>query len=118
MALFSIQLSMHRSWDTNIEVSYVLATVHLVMFLLLYLPMQASNLPHGSFGGCYDDVLSISSGTLHLSCSSLVPECVDKNCFEEARVLLQLDKKFIPVISGETILLVDQVHFFSFLQGD
>ncbi|PVH64799.1 hypothetical protein PAHAL_2G358900 [Panicum hallii] len=68
----------------------------------------ASNLPHGSFGGCYDDVLSISSGTLHLSCSSLVPECVDKNCFEEARVLLQLDKKFIPVISGETILLVDQ----------
>ncbi|CAN6211363.1 unnamed protein product [Urochloa humidicola] len=67
----------------------------------------ASNLPHGPFG-CYDDVLSISSGTLHLSCSSLVPECVDRNCFEEARVLLQLDKKFIPVISGKTILLVDQ----------
>ncbi|KAG0544770.1 hypothetical protein BDA96_02G305200 [Sorghum bicolor] len=62
---------------------------------------------HGPFG-CYDDILSISSGTLHLSCSSLIPECVDKNCFEEARVLLQLDKKFIPVISGETILLVDQ----------
>ncbi|XP_039792441.1 DNA mismatch repair protein MLH3-like isoform X4 [Panicum virgatum] len=67
----------------------------------------ASNMPHGPFE-CYDDVLSISSGTLHLSCNSLVPECVDKNCFEEARVLLQLDKKFIPVISGETILLVDQ----------
>ncbi|XP_034578389.1 DNA mismatch repair protein MLH3 isoform X3 [Setaria viridis] len=67
----------------------------------------ASNLPHGPFG-CYDDVLSISSGTLHLSCTSLVPECVDRNCFEEARVLLQLDKKFIPVISGNTILLVDQ----------
>ncbi|CAN6175249.1 unnamed protein product [Urochloa humidicola] len=67
----------------------------------------ASNLPHGPFG-CYDDVLSISSGTLHLSCNSLVPECVDKKCFEEARVLLQLDKKFIPVISGKTILLVDQ----------
>jgi len=67
----------------------------------------ASNVPHGPFE-CYDDVLSISSGTLHLSCNSLVPECVDKNCFEEARVLLQLDKKFIPVISGETILLVDQ----------
>ncbi|OEL36020.1 DNA mismatch repair protein MLH3, partial [Dichanthelium oligosanthes] len=76
----------------------------------------ASNMPHGPFG-CYDDVLSISSGTLHLSCSSLVPECVDKHCFEEARVLLQLDKKFIPVISGKTILLVDQVHFFSFCKG-
>lgn len=85
----------------------------ILMFLPLYLPLQASNLPHGPLG-CYDDVLSISSGTLHLSCSSLVPECVDKNCFEEARVLLQLDKKFIPVISGKTILLVDQVHFFSF----
>uniref|UniRef100_A0A0A9D1F7 MutL C-terminal dimerisation domain-containing protein n=1 Tax=Arundo donax TaxID=35708 RepID=A0A0A9D1F7_ARUDO len=68
---------------------------------------QHTAFPHGPFL-CYDDVLSISSGTLHLSCSSLVPECVDKNCFEEARVLLQLDKKFIPVISGETILLVDQ----------
>ncbi|KAJ1288358.1 hypothetical protein BS78_02G083600 [Paspalum vaginatum] len=67
----------------------------------------ALNSPHGP-SGCYDDVLSISSGSLHLSCSSLVPECVDKNFFEEARVLLQLDKKFIPVISGETILLVDQ----------
>ncbi|XP_062198745.1 DNA mismatch repair protein MLH3 isoform X2 [Phragmites australis] len=67
----------------------------------------ALELPHSPFR-CYDDVLSISSGTLHLSCSSLVPECVDKNCFDEARVLLQLDKKFIPVISGETILLVDQ----------
>ncbi|WVZ65790.1 hypothetical protein U9M48_015097 [Paspalum notatum var. saurae] len=66
----------------------------------------ALNLPHGP-SGCYD-VLSISSGSLHLSCSSLVPECVDKNCFEDARVLLQLDKKFIPVISGDTILLVDQ----------
>ncbi|PWZ38448.1 hypothetical protein Zm00014a_038171 [Zea mays] len=46
-----------------------------------------------------------------LNFSSLIPECVDKNCFEEARVLLQLDKKFIPVISGETILLVDQFYF-------
>uniref|UniRef100_A0A0D3H9T0 MutL C-terminal dimerisation domain-containing protein n=1 Tax=Oryza barthii TaxID=65489 RepID=A0A0D3H9T0_9ORYZ len=36
-----------------------------------------------------------------LNFSVLVPECIDKNCFEEARVLLQLDKKFIPVISGE-----------------
>ena len=58
---------------------------------------------------CYNDVLSISSGPALLSCTSLVLECIDKNCFEEARVLLQLDKKFIPVISGELLLLVDQV---------
>ncbi|KAF0905827.1 hypothetical protein E2562_008874 [Oryza meyeriana var. granulata] len=64
-------------------------------------------LQHGPFER-YDDVLSISSGPLHLSSSVLVPECIDKNCFEEARVLLQLDKKFIPVISGEVLLLVDQ----------
>ncbi|XP_047049476.1 DNA mismatch repair protein MLH3-like [Lolium rigidum] len=67
----------------------------------------ALELPHVS-SECYDDVLSISSGPLNLSCSSLVPECIDKNCFEEARVLLQLDKKFIPVISGKLLLLVDQ----------
>jgi DNA mismatch repair protein MLH3 len=65
-------------------------------------------LQHGPFEHD-DDVLSISYGPLHLSCSVLVPECIDKNCFEEARVLLQLDKKFIPVISGEVLLLVDQV---------
>ncbi|KAL5201189.1 hypothetical protein ABZP36_035543 [Zizania latifolia] len=64
-------------------------------------------LQHGPFE-CYDDVLSVSSGPLHLSCNVLVPECIDKNCFEEARVLLQLDKKFIPIISGEALLLVDQ----------
>ncbi|CAM0953083.1 unnamed protein product [Alopecurus aequalis] len=67
----------------------------------------ALELPHAP-SEYYDDVLSISSGPLHLSCTSLVPECIDKNCFEEARVLLQLDKKFIPVISGELLLLVDQ----------
>ncbi|GJM99480.1 hypothetical protein PR202_ga16579 [Eleusine coracana subsp. coracana] len=69
---------------------------------------HALDLPQGPLG-CCDDVLSISSGTLQLSYSSLVPESVNRNCFEEARVLLQLDKKFIPVISGETILLVDQL---------
>uniref|UniRef100_A0A0E0IND2 MutL C-terminal dimerisation domain-containing protein n=1 Tax=Oryza nivara TaxID=4536 RepID=A0A0E0IND2_ORYNI len=61
---------------------------------------RVSELQHGPFEHD-DDVLSISYGPLHLSCSVLVPECIDKNCFEEARVLLQLDKKFIPVISGE-----------------
>ncbi|KAG8057679.1 hypothetical protein GUJ93_ZPchr0002g25748 [Zizania palustris] len=64
-------------------------------------------LQHGPFE-CYDDVLSVSSGPLHLSCNVLVPECIDKNCFEEAKVLSQLDKKFIPIISGEALLLVDQ----------
>uniref|UniRef100_A0ACD5YCS6 Uncharacterized protein n=1 Tax=Avena sativa TaxID=4498 RepID=A0ACD5YCS6_AVESA len=68
---------------------------------------HALELPHVP-SECYDDVLSISSGPLHLSFTSLVPECINKNCFEEARVLLQLDKKFIPVISGELLLLVDQ----------
>lgn len=67
----------------------------------------ALELPHIP-SACYDDILNISSGPLHLASSSLVPECIDKNCFEEARVLLQLDKKFIPVISGEMLLLVDQ----------
>ncbi|PNT65097.1 hypothetical protein BRADI_4g37263v3 [Brachypodium distachyon] len=67
----------------------------------------ALKLPHVP-SECFNDVLSISSGPLNLSCSSLVPEYIDKKCFEEARVLFQLDKKFIPVISGEMLLLVDQ----------
>lgn len=62
---------------------------------------------HNSFEQS-DDILDISSGILHLSGSSLVPESIDKDCLEDARVLLQLDRKFIPVMASGTLIIFDQ----------
>ncbi|ONK64212.1 uncharacterized protein A4U43_C07F23300 [Asparagus officinalis] len=55
-----------------------------------------------------DNVLSISSGILHLSASSLIPDSINKECLQNARVLQQLDKKFIPVMAGQILVIVDQ----------
>lgn len=62
---------------------------------------------HNSFQQS-DDILDISSGILHLSGSSLVPESLDKDCLQDARVLLQLDRKFIPVMASRTLIIIDQ----------
>ncbi|XP_019054912.1 PREDICTED: DNA mismatch repair protein MLH3 isoform X2 [Nelumbo nucifera] len=55
-----------------------------------------------------NDILDILSGILHLTGDSLVPKSINKDCLEDARVLLQLDKKFIPVIAGGTLAIIDQ----------
>ncbi|XP_054825799.1 DNA mismatch repair protein MLH3 [Prosopis cineraria] len=55
-----------------------------------------------------DDILDISSGFLHLAGDSLVPETISKNCLQNARVLHQVDKKFIPVVAGRTLAVIDQ----------
>ncbi|XP_039138697.1 DNA mismatch repair protein MLH3 isoform X2 [Dioscorea cayenensis subsp. rotundata] len=55
-----------------------------------------------------DDILDISSGLLHLTSSSLVPDSISRECLENARVLFQVDKKFIPVIAGDTLIIIDQ----------
>ncbi|XP_038970989.1 DNA mismatch repair protein MLH3 isoform X7 [Phoenix dactylifera] len=62
---------------------------------------------HNSFEQS-EDILDISSGILHLAGSSLVPESIDKDCLQDARVLLQLDRKFIPVMASGTLIIIDQ----------
>lgn len=56
-----------------------------------------------------DKILDISSGFLHLASDSLVPETISKKCLEDARVLYQVDKKFIPVVAGRILAVIDQV---------
>lgn len=59
----------------------------------------------------FDDevgILDISSGFLSLASNFLVPESIDKNFLEDAKVLLQLDKKFIPVVSRGILAVIDQ----------
>ncbi|XP_030535941.1 DNA mismatch repair protein MLH3 isoform X2 [Rhodamnia argentea] len=53
-------------------------------------------------------VLDIASGFLHLAGDSLVPTSISRNCLVNARVLQQVDKKFIPVVAGGTLAVIDQ----------
>lgn len=69
---------------------------------------QKSNRSH--FIHNQDNILDIYSGLLHLAGDSLVPESIDKNCLEDAKVLQQVDKKFIPMVAGGTLAVIDQVH--------
>lgn len=57
-----------------------------------------------------DNILDISSGLLHLTGEFLIPESINKSCLEDAKVLQQVDKKFIPVVAGRTLAVIDQVH--------
>ncbi|XP_012574609.1 DNA mismatch repair protein MLH3 isoform X3 [Cicer arietinum] len=54
------------------------------------------------------NVLDISSGFLHLAGDSLIPETISKKCLEDAKVLHQVDKKFIPIVAGRTLAVIDQ----------
>ncbi|KAK2657642.1 hypothetical protein Ddye_010694 [Dipteronia dyeriana] len=55
-----------------------------------------------------DNILDISSGLLHLAGDSLIPESINKSCLEDAKVLQQVDKKFIAVVAGGTLAVIDQ----------
>ncbi|VFQ70130.1 unnamed protein product [Cuscuta campestris] len=55
-----------------------------------------------------DAILDIASGILLLASDSLVPRSLDKNFLEGAKVLQQVDKKFIPIVAGRTLALIDQ----------
>ncbi|KAL2499163.1 MUTL protein3 [Abeliophyllum distichum] len=50
----------------------------------------------------------IFSGILHLAGDSLVPKSIDKSSLEDAKVLNQVDKKFIVVVAGRTLGVIDQ----------
>ncbi|KAK9049220.1 hypothetical protein SSX86_031813, partial [Deinandra increscens subsp. villosa] len=55
-----------------------------------------------------EKILDISSGKLHLSGDSLLPKTTSKKCLEDCRVLYQVDKKFIPVVGGGILAIIDQ----------
>lgn len=55
-----------------------------------------------------DSILDISSGILHLLGDSLLPKSITKRCLEDSKVLQQVDKKFIPVVGGGILAIIDQ----------
>ncbi|KAI8017918.1 DNA mismatch repair protein MLH3 [Camellia lanceoleosa] len=54
------------------------------------------------------NILDVSSRILHLAGDSLVPVSINKNCLEDAKVLQQVDKKFIPIVGGGVLAIIDQ----------
>jgi hypothetical protein len=60
-------------------------------------------------------ILDISSGFLHLAGDLLVPESINKSCLVDAKVLQQVDKKFIPVVGDGTLAVIDQVYLLLFV---
>ncbi|KAJ8771069.1 hypothetical protein K2173_023394 [Erythroxylum novogranatense] len=58
--------------------------------------------------GSQHDILDISSGFLHLAGNSLVPGSIHRNYLDDAKVLQQVDKKFIPIVAGKALSLIDQ----------
>nr|KJB17479.1 hypothetical protein B456_003G002000 [Gossypium raimondii] len=55
-----------------------------------------------------DTLLDIASGFLNLAAGSLVPKSISKKCLTEAKVLQQVDKKFIPIVADGTLAIIDQ----------
>ncbi|XP_057809342.1 uncharacterized protein LOC131023776 isoform X2 [Salvia miltiorrhiza] len=55
-----------------------------------------------------DRILDISSDVLQLDGASLVPKSVERACLENAKVLSQVDKKFIAIVAGKTLAMIDQ----------
>lgn len=70
-------------------------------------PKIASGDKSQKFNDQYN-VLDISSGILHLAGDSLIPQSITKNCLQDAKVLQQVDKKFIPVVADGTLAIIDQ----------
>ncbi|KAL8194076.1 hypothetical protein R6Q57_026318 [Mikania cordata] len=55
-----------------------------------------------------EKILDISSAILNLTGDSLLPKSTSKKCLEDCRVLYQVDKKFIPVVGGGILAIIDQ----------
>ncbi|KAH0783285.1 hypothetical protein KY290_002883 [Solanum tuberosum] len=53
--------------------------------------------------------LHVTPDVLHFVGNSLVPDTIDKNFPEGAKVLQQVDKKFIPIVASTTPDITDQV---------
>lgn len=58
-----------------------------------------------------NDILDVSAGILESCTKSLQPDMVTKESLQHARVLQQVDTKFIAIVTQNVLLLVDQVRY-------
>ncbi|KAL9690720.1 hypothetical protein QQ045_011128 [Rhodiola kirilowii] len=69
---------------------------------------QSRNLHHERKSHDLQDILDVSSDILQFSADLLVPKCIDKDCLMDAKVLQQVDKKFIPIVGRGIMAVIDQ----------
>ena len=113
---------MVHSLQLSMSVKFHQSTFHETLISTMHYPDYCDNLAAScSFSqgremhhNNNDDILDISSGLLHLTGSTLVPDSISRECLENARVLLQVDRKFIPVMAGDTLIIIDQVFILIF----
>ncbi|XP_078432882.1 MUTL protein homolog 3 isoform X2 [Wolffia australiana] len=55
-----------------------------------------------------DPILDLSAGRLQMPGNSLIPESICRETLQDAKVLLQVDRKFIPATAGEVLIAIDQ----------
>ncbi|GER51106.1 MutL DNA mismatch repair protein [Striga asiatica] len=55
-----------------------------------------------------DNILDITSDTMHLAGDTLIPKSIDRTLLEDAKVLNQVDKKFIAIVAGKNLAIIDQ----------
>ena len=61
-------------------------------------------------------ILDVSTGMLESCTKSLQPDMVTKESLQHARVLRQVDTKFIAIVTQNVLLLIDQVRNFIHLK--
>ena len=101
----------------TIDESFIAIQVPYETFIKLLISDSFFSIQSGDKSQKFNDqynVLDISSGILHLAGDSLIPQSITKNCLQDAKVLQQVDKKFIPVVADGTLAIIDQVHSLSF----
>lgn len=64
-----------------------------------------------------NDILDVSAGILESCNKPLQPDMVTKESLQHARVLQQVDTKFIAIVAQSALLLVDQVRNCIHLEG-
>lgn len=64
-----------------------------------------------------NDILDVSAGILESCNKYLQPDMVTKESLQHARVLQQVDTKFIAIVAQSVLLLVDQVRDCIHLRG-
>ncbi|KAL8160468.1 hypothetical protein V2J09_002005 [Rumex salicifolius] len=72
--------------------------------------LQNYQMIRGKSTNCQDryTILNVSSGILHLASATIVPKSINRNCLEASKILMQVDKKFIPVVAGKVLAVIDQ----------
>lgn len=58
-----------------------------------------------------DGILDIQSCMLNVAGYSLVPKSINRNGLQNAKVLWQIDNKYIPVVADGTLAVIDQVCY-------